>query len=321
MRAVVYSEYGPPDRLTVAEVPSPAPGAGEVLIAVRAASVNSWDWDLLRGAPVFIRLEAPFRPRHPILGADVAGVVEAVGEGVTRFRPGDRVFGDLSSGGWGGFAEQVAAPAELLAPIPNGVGFEAAAATPQAGLLAWQGLRWKRDVKPGDRVLVNGAGGGVGTFAIQLARLWGATVTGVDRAEKFELMRELGVERAIDYAAEDFTASGERYDLILDMVANRPVAHYQRALTPTGRLVVVGGKTGTLLALVTRGALASRAGGQQLGLLLHQPDAGQLGELGALIAAGHVTPVIDRTYRLEDAPEALRRIGAGQALGKLVVVP
>lgn len=321
MKAVVYSAYGPPEALRLTEVPAPTPKAGEVLMGVRAASVNSWDWDLLCGKPFMTRLGGMTRPQHPILGADVAGVVEAVGEGVTRFRQGDAVFGDLSGGNWGGFAEKVCASADALVAIPAGVTFEAAAATPQAGLLAWQGLRWKREVRPGDKVLINGGGGGVGTFAIQLAKLAGAEVTGVDRAEKQALMRSLGATRTIDYTAEDFTAGGERYDLILDVVARRPMAEYRRALTPTGRLVVVGGTTVTILATVTFGSMASRPDGQLLGLLLHRPDVAQLAELGALIAVGAIRPVIDRVYALEQAAEALRRIGAGEALGKLVIAP
>lgn len=321
MRAVVYSAYGGVEQLRLAEVAQPVPRPGEVLIRVKAASLNSWDWDLLRGQPFLARLGGLMRPRYPTLGADVAGVVEALGAGVGHLAVGDRVFGDLSGANWGGFAEHVAAPEVLLAPIPDGMSFEAAAATPQAGLLAWQGLNWKGEVRAGDRVLINGGGGGAGTFAIQLAKCAGADVTGVDRPEKLELMRALGAERVIDYRAEDFAAGGERYDLIIDMVASRPLAQYRQVLTPTGRLTVVGGTTPTILAVATLGAMRSKPGGQQLGLVLHQPDVGQLAELGALIAAGTVTPAIDRVYPLAETAEAFRRIGDGQALGKLVVVP
>lgn len=320
MRAVVYSAYGGVERLRLAEVAQPTPGPGEVLIRVRATSLNSWDWDLLRGKPFLARLGGLLRPRHPILGADVAGLVEAVGPG-SRLAAGDAVFGDLSGANWGGFAEFVAAPETALAKIPEGVSFEAAAATPQAGLLAWQGLGWKGDVRPGDQVLVNGGGGGAGTFAIQLAKRLGAVVTGVDRAEKLELMQAMGADRVIDYRVEDFAASSARYDLIIDMVASRPLAQYRRVLTSTGRLAVVGGTTPTILAVASAGAMRSKPGGQQLGLVLHRPDVGQLTELGALIAAGEVTPAIDRVYRLAQAAEAFRRLGAGEALGKLVVVP
>lgn len=321
MRAVVYSAYGGVEQLRLAEVARPVPGPGEVLIRVKAASLNSWDWDLLRGQPFLARLGGLMKPRHPILGADVAGVVEAVGAGVSRFAVGDAVFGDLSAGNWGGFAEYVAASEAALARIPAGVSFEAAAATPQAGLLAWQGLRWKGEVRPGDKVLVNGGGGGAGTFAIQLARQAGAVVTGVDRAEKLELMRAMGAERVIDYRVEDFAAGGERYDLIIDMVASRPLAQYRQALTPTGRLAVIGGTTPTILAVASIGAMTSKPEGQQLGLVLHRPDVKQLAELGALIAAGEVKPAIDRVYPLAETAEAFRRIGEGQTLGKLVVVP
>jgi NADPH:quinone reductase-like Zn-dependent oxidoreductase len=321
MRAVVYSAYGGVEQLKLAEVARPVPGPGEVLIRVKAASLNSWDWDLLRGQPFLARLGGLLKPRHPILGADVAGVVEAVGTGVGRFAVGDAVFGDLSGANWGGFAEFVAAPEAMLATIPEGVSFEAAAATPQAGLLAWQGLSWKGEVRAGDKVLVNGGGGGAGTFAIQLAKRAGAMVTGVDRAEKLALMRSMGAERVIDYRVEDFAAGSERYDLIIDMVASRPLAQYRRVLTPTGRLAVVGGTTPTILAVASIGAMTSKPDGQQLGLVLHRPDVGQLAELGALIAAGAVKPAIDRVYPLAEAAEAFRRIGEGQALGKLVVAP
>lgn len=270
MRAVVCSAYGMPEQLRLTEVARPVPKAGEVLIRVKAASLNSWDWDLLRGQPFLVRLGGLLRPPYPILGADVAGVVEAAGEGVTRFAVGDAVFGDLSGANWGGFAEYVAAPEAALAAIPAGVSFEAAAATPQAGLLAWQGLRWKGEVQPGDKVLINGGGGGAGTFAIQLAKRAGAEVTGVDRAEKAELMRSVGADRVIDYAVTDYTAEGERYDLILDMVAARPLAHYRRALSPRSRFVMVGGKTSTILTVAlgddieaggaTDGAAAAPAG-------------------------------------------------------------
>lgn len=321
MRAVVYSAYGGPEQLRVTEVPRPVPKPGEVLIRVKAASLNSWDWDLLRGQPFMVRLEGLTKPRHPVLGADVAGIVEAVGEGVTRFALGDAAFGDLSGASWGGFAEHVCAPETALAAIPAGVGFEAAAATPQAGLLAWQGLRWKGEVQPGDKVLINGGGGGAGTFAIQMAKLAGAAVTGVDRAEKAELMRAVGADRVVDYAVTDFTAEGQRYDLILDMVAGRPLAHYRRVLSPRGRFVMVGGKTSTILTVALVGAMTSKPEGQQMGLLLHRPDVGQLAELGALIAAGTIVPAVEQVYSLEDTAEAFRRIGEGRALGKLVVAP
>lgn len=320
MRAVVYSAYGGVEQLRLAEVAQPVPRAGEVLIRVRATSLNSWDWDLLRGQPFLARLGGLLRPRHPILGADVAGVVEAIGPG-SRFAVGEAVFGDLSGANWGGFAEYVAASETALAKIPAGVSFEAAAATPQAGLLAWQGLRWKGEVRPGDQVLVNGGGGGAGTFAIQLAKRSGAVVTGVDRAEKLELMRAVGADRVIDYRAEDFAAGSARYELIIDMVASRRLAQYRQVLTPGGRLAVVGGTTPTILAVASIGAMSSKPGGQQLGLVLHRPDIGQLAELGALIASGEIVPAIDRVYPLAETAEAFQRIGAGQALGKLVVVP
>jgi NADPH:quinone reductase-like Zn-dependent oxidoreductase len=220
MQAIVYDRYGSPDALKRREVAKPWPSDDEILIAVYASSVNSWDWDLLHGRPVLVRLaQAPRRPKFPILGADIAGRVEAVGAHVTRFRPGDEVFGDLSGGRWGGFAEYVCARADALAMKPAAIAFDEAAALPQAGVLALQGLRYAGPIQPGQAVLINGAGGGVGTLAVQIAKSFGADVTGVDTASKLDLIRALGADQVIDYARDDFASGSRRYDLILDLVA------------------------------------------------------------------------------------------------------
>ena len=321
MRAIRYDRYGGPDRLRLVELAVPRPGAGEVLVRVRASSVNSWDWDLLRGRPWFVRLQGPTRPAHPVLGADVAGEVVALGTGTTAFRVGDAVWGDLSGAGWGGFAEFVAADATALRHRPAALGPVVAAAIPQAGGLAWQALVDVGAVRAGERVLVVGAGGGAGTIAVALALHLGAEVVAVDRAGKLELLRAIGATRVVDAddpAADPF-ADAAGFDLIVDLVASRPLAAYRRALRPGGRLVVVGGSTRTIAAVAASGRRPDAAG-RTLHLLAAEANGG-LDELGALVASGAVTPVIDEVLPLERVAEGLARIGAGTVTGKLVVVP
>lgn len=316
MKAVTYTAYGPPENLRLVDLPTPVPADGQVLVRVRAASVNSWDWDLLRGKPFLARLGGILRPQHRILGADVAGIVEATGPGAGKFKAGDAVFGDLSGAGWGGFAEYVAVAETALTLKPAGISFEAAASLPQAGLLAWQGVD---GLGAGQSVLVNGAGGGVGTFALQLARRVGARVTGVDHGDKFDTMRAAGADQVLDYTTTDFAANGQRYDLILDMVAAHPVAAYRRSLTPNGRLAIVGGRTGTIFKIALAGAIGAKQL-QKLGLLMYRTNAG-LDALAALVAAGEITPVIDTVYPLAQTADALRQIGGGRVKGKLVITP
>lgn len=318
MRAVVRDRYGPPDVLRVKEVPKPVPRPGEVLVRVQAASLNSWDWDVLKGNGLG-RIDSLFRPKRRILGADIAGVVEATGEGVTRLLVGDAVFGDLSSSHWGGLAEYAVAPEKLLAMKSDRISFIQAAAMPQAGLLALQGLRQKGHVRRGHKVLVNGAGGGMGSFAVQLAAQAGAEVTGVDSAMKLDFIQRLGAEHALDYAQTDFTATGETYDLIVDAVANRPMDHYARALVPNGRFVMVGGTVRALFAVFTRGTVMSRRGAKWLGLVMLDANTTDLNELQELCAKASVVPAIGGRFSLEEVPEAFRLLGAGEALGKLVV--
>jgi NADPH:quinone reductase-like Zn-dependent oxidoreductase len=321
MKAATYSQYGPPENLRIEEVAKPSPGPGQALIRVRASSLNSWDIDLLRGTPWFARMESWSKPAHPILGADIAGTVEAVGEGVTKFRPGDDVFGDLSDGGWGGLAEYVAAPVDKLILKPAELSFASAAATPQAALLALQALRLNGPLRPGQRVLINGAGGGMGTFAIQLAKLSGAEVTAVDHGSKLDALRGLGAHHVIDYAVTDFTATGERYDLIVDAVASRSLLAYGRCLTPTGCLAVVGGRTGSLLQAGLLGLLVSRPSGRKFRILLYNNNPADLEEVAAMPLAGKLAPVIDGIYPLAETAAAFRRIGSGLHIGKIVVTP
>ena len=312
MQAVVYGEYGTPDVLEVEEIDVPAIKDDEVLVRVHASSINSWDWDLLRGKPWYARIGGMRTPQYAVLGADIAGRVEAVGKDVERFAVGDEVFGDLSASGWGGFAEYTAARERALAHKPASMTFDQAAAIPQAAVLALQGLRDKKKIEPGQKVLINGAGGGTGTFGVQIAKSYGAHVTGVDSTAKLEMLTSMGVDHVIDYTKEDFTKNGERYDLILDVVANRSNRAYKRSLNPDGVCVVVGGTTATLLR-------AFVLGGRKLTILAHKPNAGDLDLLGQMFENGSIIPVIDRRFELNDAAEALRYFGEGAVKGKVVI--
>jgi NADPH:quinone reductase-like Zn-dependent oxidoreductase len=317
MKAVVYTRYGPPENLRVEEVDPPRPADGEVLVKIRAVSVNASDWEVLRGKPLYARIGGFRRPRHRTLGSDIAGVVEATGPAVTRFRPGDEVFGDNLSR-MGGFAEYVCAREKDLAAKPAGLSFEAASAIPQAGVIALQGIRRKGNVQSGQKVLVNGAGGGAGSFAVQLAKLAGAEVTGVDNTAKLDFVRSLGADHVIDHTREDFTRTGERYDLVLDVVAHRCVLDYRRALAPGGRYLYVGGSVPTLLQVLIVGPLVGTAG-RTVRLLAVQPNIPDLLAVAELCVAGTIKPCVDRRFPLDEVPDALRYLGAGQARGKLVI--
>ena len=320
MKAIVYGKYGPPDVLRLEEVPKPSPKEGEVLVKVHATSVNAADFENMRGE-WSARFGGPFRPMFKILGTDLAGRVERVGSAATQFQPGDKVWGDLSFPyGFGTFAEYVAVSEEALAPKPASMTFEEASTYPQAGIISLQTLRDKAQIQPGQKVLINGAGGGMGTFAVQIAKMYGAEVTGVDSAEKFDLLRSLGADHVIDYRQEDYTRSGERYDVILDVVAHRSVFDYRRALSPEGRFIIVGGSLGTFLQVVLIGSLISRRGSQKLGINAYDmSNREDYAALEDLFQAGKVVPVIDRRYPLAEVPEALRYLEAGRALGKVVI--
>jgi NADPH:quinone reductase-like Zn-dependent oxidoreductase len=320
MKAVVCTKYGSPDVLQLKEVERPTPKEDEALVKIHATSLNAADFEMLRGVFV-IRIAAPLRPMYKILGTDVAGRIEAVGRNVGRFQPGDEIWGDLSFPyGYSTFAEYVCIPEEALRLKPASMTFEEAAAVPTAGVVALQNLRGKRPIDPGQKVLINGAGGGVGTFAVQIAKYFGAEVTGVDSPRKLDMLRSIGADHVIDYTQEDFTKSGQRYDLILDVVASRSIFAYRRALSPEGIFVFVGGSTAAIFQALLLGPLISRAGSKKMGTVMWEPNKKEdLDFLEGLFEAGRVVPVIDRHYPLSEVPEALRYLEEGQALGKVVI--
>jgi NADPH:quinone reductase-like Zn-dependent oxidoreductase len=318
MRAVVYTHYGSPDGMRVEQVAPPVPQAGEVLVKMHAASLNSIDWDLLTGA-FLNRLEAPRTPKYSVLGSDIAGRVEAVGPHVAHLQPGDEVFGDLTDRGFGALAEYAAVPETMLVRKPASMSFEQAAALPQAGSLALRSLHQAGNLKAGQKLLINGAGGGVGTFALQMAVARGAEVTCVDRGDKLEMLRALGAGHVIDYTRVDFTRTGQRYDLILDVVARRSVAAYRRALHPGGKLIMIGGATTTIFQIMTLGALFSRMSSKKLALLWWSPRRDDLTALVELFDSGTIVSVIDSCYPLHETGAALRRLGEGHAQGKIVI--
>ena len=320
MQAMIYRAYGAPDVLQVATVATPVPGAGEVLVQVHAASLNQADLYLLRGEPLPLRLSSGLRrPKRPTLGADIAGRVIAVGGGVTQFQPGDAVYGDLSACGFGGFAEYVCAREEALAPKPASLSFAQAAAVPMAAVTVLQGLRAAGPVEAGAPVLVHGASGGVGTFAVQLAKAMGTQVTAVCSARNVEQARTLGAEHVIDYTREDFTRDGRRYDLILVVNGRHPLAEYRRALSPRGRLVVAGGDVGTIMQATLLGPVVSLAHSITVRGLIVRPSRDDLLFVGQLLDSGVVVPVIDRCYPLRELPEAMRYLATGHARGKIVI--
>jgi len=320
MKAIVYEKYGSPDVLELKEVEKPIPKDNEVLVKVHAASVNDWDWGLLRGKPFMNRLVVSglLKPKIKILGGDIAGWVEAIGRNIKQFQPGDEVFGDLSGYGFSGFAEYVCARENALVLKPASMTFEEAAAIPQAAVLALQGLRDKGKMQPGQKVLINGAGGGAGTFAVQIAKSFGAEVTGVDSTRKLDIMRSIGADHVIDYTQEDFTKNGQRYDWILDFAGYHSIVDYNRALSPKGIYVMVGGSAATFLQTLFLGPLFSMTTGKKIGLLMHKPNK-DLAFMKELFEASKVKPVIDKRYPLSEVPEALRYFGKGHNRGKVVI--
>src|SRR5262245_15395010 len=325
MKAIVYDEYGPPDVLKLADVDTPTPKAHEILLKVRAAALNPLDWHFIRGEPAVMRLGGKAKAKVP--GADVAGMVEAVGPGVRRFRRGDEVLGTVH----GALAEYACGHEDRFALKPARLSFEHAATIPVAGVTALQALRNYGHVKAGQGVLVNGASGGVGTFAVQMATAFGARVTGVCSARNLELARSLGAEQVIDYAKEDFTRQTARYDLILNVAGNVSVSDTRRALAPRGTLVVVGAGVGrqteggiTVSGMLALGlvALTSRFGQQRVSMVLGKPvQSDDLALIAKLVEDNNITPVIDRTYALADAAEAVRYLEGGHVRGKVIVTP
>ncbi len=319
MKAIVFTKYGPPDVLQLKEVEKPTPKDDEVLVKVHAASVNSYDWELLRGT-FFSRLFfGLLKPKIKILGVDIAGRVEAVGRNLKQFQPSDEVFGDISACGWGGFAEYVCASENALALKSASMTFEQVAAVPQAAVLALQGLRDKGQIQPGQKVLINGGGGGVGTFAVQIAKSFGADVTGVDSTKKLDMMRSIGADLVIDYTQEDFTKNGQRYDLILNVAAYGSIFDYRRALSPKGIYVMTGGSVARIFQTGLLGPWISMTGSKKIGSLMHKPNNRDLVFMNELLEAGKITPVIDRRYPLSEVAEALRYFGEGHAQGKVVI--
>lgn len=320
MKAIVAREYGPPDVLRFEDVNEPTPEDDEVLVEIRAASVNAADWHLLRADPPLVRLSfGLLKPNNEILGADVAGRIEAVGDDVTQLQPGDEVFGDLFDCGLGAFAEYVCAPEDALAPMPSSLTFEEAASVPLAGVTALQGLRDEGGLQKGQRVLITGASGGVGTFAVQIARSFGADVTGVCSTEKVELVRSIGADRVIDYTREDFLNDDQRYDLMFDAGAYRSILDGRRALKPDGTYVFIGGSNARLFEAMLAGPLLSMIDDRTIGNLMATPDRDDLLELSDLIDAGEVTPAIDRRFPLAEVLDAIRYLEAGNARGKVVI--
>jgi NADPH:quinone reductase-like Zn-dependent oxidoreductase len=315
VKAVVYDRYGAPDVLHVEDIPVPSPGASQVRVKVAATSVNLSDWEGLRGSPAYARIGGLRAPARRTLGSDIAGVVDDLGAGVTRFRPGDDVYGD-NLALKGGFAEYAVVPESALAHKPATLSFAEASTIPQAGAIALQGTR---RALAGSRVLINGAGGGSGSFAIQLAKRLGAHVTGVDNVAKQDFMRYLGADDSIDYRRIDFTATIQPYDLILDLVAHRSVSAYRRALAPGGTYRCVGGSVRSLLRVLVVGAVVGRFSGRSIGVLAVKEGPAHFEPLADLCVAGDVSIHIDRTFALDEVPAALARVGEGRALGKVVV--
>jgi NADPH:quinone reductase-like Zn-dependent oxidoreductase len=322
VRSIVRYQYGSPDVLELAEIEKPVVNDDDVLVRVRAGSLNADDLEYLYGRSPFTRIATGLRkPRIHGLGVDVAGQVEAVGKDVTQLRQGDEVFGNMTEHGLGAYAEYVCAPARAFALKPSRLTFEEAATVPQSAVLALQGLRGKRQIHPGDRVLINGAGGNVGPFAVQIAKYFGAEVTGVDSTSKLDVVRSVGADHVIDYTREDVIQNGQRYDLILDVVARRSMLEWTHALKPAGVYVMLGASTALLLQGTFLGPLISMTGSRKTAVMwwwkpFKQEDVAFLKEL---IEAGRVAPVIDKRYPLGEVPEALRYLEQGQARGKVVI--
>jgi NADPH:quinone reductase-like Zn-dependent oxidoreductase len=320
MKAMVYTHYGSPDRLQLEEVEKPEPQDDEVLVKVHAASVNAYDLHFLRADPFFLRFMGGgfLKPIHPILGADIAGRVEAVGRNVKQFQPGDEVFGQARHA-CGGFAEYVCAPETAVALKPVHSSFAEAAAVPMAGFTALQGLRDYGQIRPGQKVLIHGASGGVGSFAVQIAKSFGAEVTAVCSSRQVDTARSLGADHVIDYTREDFTQSGQQYDLIFAANGNHSIFAYQRALAPSGTFVMAGGAMAQVFQTMLLGPRLSKTGGKRLSTMMAKASQSDLGLIAELLEAGKVKPVIDRCFPLDETADALRYLEEGHARGKVVI--
>lgn len=322
MKAMVMTKYGSPNVLQFQEVAKPTPKESEVLVQVLAASLNAADWHIVRGEPFPVRFMVGglLNPKHTMIpGAAIAGRVEAVGSHVTQFQPGDEVFGDLSGCGWGGFAEYVCACEDALVLKPSSISFEQAAAVPLAAVTALQGLRNKGQIQPGQQVLIYGASGGVGTFAVQLAKAFGAEVTAVCSTRNVEMLRSLGADHVIDYKRASVTQQGQQYDLILAANGYCSIFAYRRALRPQGRYVMIGGSTAQMSQAMLLGPVISMTGTKKMGNLLARPNQKDLAFIKGLLEKNKVVPVIDRQYPLCETPEALRYLEEGHTRGKVVI--
>lgn len=318
MKAVIHTVYGPPDVLRFQDVAKPVPADDEMLVRVRAVSLNRSDWEGLTGKPFYTRMNGLRKPRRQILGSDVAGVVEAIGKSHTHFKPGDEVFGEMESYS-GGFAEYVCTRGRDWARKPSSMTFEVAASIPQAAVIALQGIRDQGQVRSGQRILINGAGGGAGTFAIQLAKSCGADVTGVDNAGKLDFLRSLGADHVIDYAREDFTRNGQQYDFILDLVADRSAFDYARALNAGGKYYAVGGSVANFLQILLVNPWIRRTRNRSVHVLMVRRNRKDLEAVTELCQTGELVPMIDRSYPFREIPEALRHLGEGRVKGKAVI--
>ncbi|MCB0019879.1 MAG: NAD(P)-dependent alcohol dehydrogenase [Anaerolineales bacterium] len=320
MKAIVYKKYGSPEVLRLAEVDKPVPGENEVLVKIHAAAITAGDVIVLKGEPFVTRLATGLlEPKNTIPGKEVAGRVEAVGPNVTQFRPGDEVFGDLSVASWGAFAEYVVVPESAVALKPANLTFAEAAAVPESAIVALQGLRDKGKIQPGHKVLINGASGGVGLYAVQIAKAYGAEVTAVCSARNLELVSSLGADHVIDYTQEDFTQNGQQYDLILAANGYHPISDYKRALSPEGIYVATGGTMTQSLQATMIGPFISMSGRQKMGGMLVKPNQEDLVFIKELIEANQITPVIDRRYPLNEIADAYHYMAEGRAQGKVVI--
>lgn len=320
MKAIVFTQYGSPDVLQLKEVEKPTPKDNEVLIKVHAAAMNAGDCYFLRGKPFLVRFDLGlFKPNRHILGSDIAGRVEAVGKNVREFKPGDEVFADISGCGFGGFADYVAVPENVLALKPNNLSFEETAAVPMAAVTALKGLRDKGKIQAGQKVLINGASGGVGTFAVQIAKAFGAEVTAVCSTRHVDMMRSLGADHVIDYTQQDFTKSGQQYDLIIAANGYYPIFVYKRLLKPNGTYVATGGAMAQIFQGLLLGPVLSMTGSKKLGALAAKPDQKDLTFVAQLLTDGKIRPVIDRCYPLNETPEAFRYLEQGHARGKVII--
>jgi len=320
MKAVVYTEYGPPEVLQLKEVDKPILEDDEVLIEIHAAAVTAGDAIVLKGEPFVTRLVTGLlKPKNTIPGKEMAGRVEAVGENVTQFEPGDEVFGDLSVAGWGAFAEYVSVPENAIALKPANLTFEQAAAVPESAVVALQALRDKGKIQPGQKVLINGASGGVGTYAVQIAKSFGAEVTAVCSTRNLDMVRSIGADYVIDYTVEDFTQNGQQYDLILAVNGYHPISDYRRSLSPEGIYVATGGSMAQSLQATMMGPFISMTGSKTMGGMMVKPNQNDLVFMKELLESGKVVPVIDSCYPLSEVAEAFHYIGEGHAKGKVVI--